>query len=57
MLEQQLTQMHEANKESELAKELVQGLIDSGNLEENEDGKFVLTKGPNVIANANTFMK
>ena len=56
-LEQQLLAMQQENSKGEYAKNLVQEMLDRGDLQETNDGQLVVTKGPNIIHNADSFMQ
>ena len=56
-LEQQLLAMQQENSKGEYAKNLVQEMLDRGDLQETNEGQLVVTKGPNIIHNADSFMQ
>ena len=56
VLEQQLKTMEDENSKGEYAKNLVQELLDRGDLQETNEGQLVATNGPNIIHNADSLM-
>ena len=56
-LEQQLLAMQQENSKGEYAKNLVQEMLDRGDLQETNEGQLVVTKGPNIIHNADSLMQ
>ena len=44
--------MQEEIRKNEFAKNLVQGLIDKGDMQEDIEGNLVLTRAPNLVGNA-----
>ena len=55
-LEQQLLAMQQENSKGEYAKNLVQEMLDRGDLQETNEGQLVVTKGPNIIHNSDSLM-
>ena len=55
-LEQQLLAMQQENSKGEYAKNLVQEMLDKGELHETNEGQLVVTKGPNIIHNSDSLM-
>ena len=55
-LEQQLQTLQAENSKGEYAKNLVQEMLDKGELHETNEGQLVVTKGPNIIHNSDSLM-
>ena len=56
-LQEQLQTLQEENSKGEYAKNLVQEMLDRGDLQETNEGQLVVTKGPNIIHNADSHMQ